>query len=228
LNDPQGLPAADAASEGGESTLVLLVRHGETDWNVDARIQGHTDIGLNARGRAQAAAAARALREVRIDAVYSSDLLRARETAAAIAAEHRLPLRLDAELRERAFGAFEGSSFAELEPLHPEACARWRQRDPEFAAPGGGERLDTFYSRVSAAVLRIGAAHSGQTLALVSHGGALDCLHRCATGQALDAPRTWELRNAAIHRVLVSDGRMTLVGWNDDAHLDAVLDESSA
>ena len=76
--------------------------------------------------------------------------------------------------------------------------------------------------------LRIAAAHPGQTLVIVTHGGALDCLHRCATGQSLDAPRTWELRNAAINRVLVAEDRMSLVGWNDGGHLDSGLDETGA
>ena len=210
-----------------EATLLLLIRHGETDWNATARIQGHTDIALNARGQAQAQAVAQALGEMRIHGVYASDLLRARETAAPIAAAQGLVPRTDPALRERAFGAFEGSSFAQLQDIHPDACMRWRKRDPSFAAPGGGERLDGFYARVTAAVLGIAERHPGQTLAIVTHGGALDCLHRCATGQALDAPRTWELRNAAINRVLAVDGRLILVGWNDSGHLDSVLVDCS-
>ncbi len=211
-----------------ETTLLLLIRHGETDWNATSRIQGHTDIALNARGQTQAASVAQALRETRIHGVYASDLLRARETAAPIAAAQGLVPRTDAALRERAFGAFEGSSFAQLQDTHPDECMHWRRRDPSFAAPGGGERLDAFYARVTAAVLGIAERHPGQTLAIVTHGGVLDCLHRCATGQALDAPRTWEMRNAAINRVLAVDGRLILVGWNDSGHLDSVLDETAA
>ena len=211
-----------------QATLLLLIRHGETDWNASARIQGHTDIALNARGQAQAEAAAEALRETRIHGVYASDLLRARETAAPIADAQGVGLRTDAALRERAFGSFEGSSFAQLQNTHPDDCMRWRQRDPSFAAPGGGERLDLFYARVTAAVLAIAERHPGQTLAIVTHGGALDCLYRCATSQGLDAPRTWELRNAAINRVLAVEGRLILVGWNDGGHLDCMLDETAA
>jgi probable phosphoglycerate mutase len=208
-----------------QATLLLLIRHGETDWNRGARIQGHTDIALNAVGHAQARAAAQALRETEIHAVYASDLLRACETAQPIAQAQGLPLHHDPDLRERAFGAFEGSSFAQLQELHPEACERWRKRDPSFAAPGG-ERLDDFYARVTAAVQRIAARHAGQTVAVITHGGALDCLHRAATSQSLGAPRTWDIRNAAINRILVAEGRMTLVGWNDGGHLDCGLDES--
>lgn len=211
-----------------EATQLLLIRHGETEWNAAARIQGHTDIALNSVGLAQAEALAAALADTRIDAVYSSDLLRARQTAAPLLRGRGLTMLLDRGLRERAFGSFEGSSFAELALRHADACERWRRRDPAFAAPGGGERLDAFYARVTTAALRIAAAHPGGCVALVSHGGALDCLHRCATGQQLDAPRTWVLRNAAINRVLVAEGRMTLIGWDDGAHLDAATDEASA
>lgn len=210
-----------------QATLLLLIRHGETEWNRSSRIQGHTDIALNARGQAQAVAVADALRDTEIHAIYASDLQRARETAAPIAAHQGLSLRTDAGLRERSFGAFEGSSFAQLQEIHPQECERWRRRDPTFAAPGG-ESLEVFYERVTSTVMRIATAHPGQTLAIVTHGGSLDCLHRCATGQSLDAPRTWELRNAAINRVLVADGRMILVGWNDGGHLDNVLDETGA
>ncbi len=210
-----------------QATRLFLIRHGETDWNADARIQGHTDISLNARGRAQARALAHALDGQTIDAIYASDLSRARETAAPLAAQAGLAPRLHAGLRERAFGDFEGSSFAQLQLAHPEACLRWRRRDPDFAAPGG-ERLDAFHARVTRTVLDIAAAHPGQVLAVVTHGGALDCLYRHATGQALDAARTWELRNAAINRVLVAGGQMTLIGWNDASHLDDVRDEQVA
>ena len=208
-----------------QATLLLLIRHGETEWNRDARIQGHTNITLSAQGHGQARAVAAALADTDIQAIYASDLLRALETAQSIAQAHGLPVHTDAGLRERAFGAFEGSSFAQLQAIHPEACERWRKRDPSFAAPGG-ERLDDFYARVTTTVLRIAANHAGQTVVIVSHGGVLDCLHRCATGQDLHAPRTWELRNAAINRVLVAEGRMTLVGWNDGGHLDSGLDEA--
>ncbi|OIQ94276.1 phosphoserine phosphatase 1 [mine drainage metagenome] len=210
-----------------QATLLLLIRHGETEWNRSARIQGHTDVALNARGQAQAEAVAEALGDTEIHAVYASDLLRARGTAMPIADRRGLALRTDAGLRERAFGSFEGRTFAQLQEIYPQECERWRRRDPGFAAPGG-ESLEAFYRRVTATVLRIAAAHPGQTLVIVTHGGALDCLHRCATGQSLDAPRTWELRNAAINRVLVAEDRMSLVGWNDGGHLDSGLDETGA
>ena len=211
-----------------QATLLLCIRHGETDWNATQRVQGHTDIALNRRGLAQAAALADALDSQVLHAVYSSDLQRARQTAEELARRRGLRLLTDARLRERAFGDFEGHSFAALEPVHAQDCLRWRRRDPEWGAPGGGEILQEFQERIHHAVLDLGRRHAGQTLALVTHGGALDCLYRLATGQELQAPRTWELRNAAINRLLVCEERISLVGWNDCGHLDQVLDETGA
>lgn len=211
-----------------QATLLLCIRHGETEWNATRRVQGHTDIPLNPRGRAQAAALAQALAGQPLHAIYSSDLTRARETAAPLAAHNGLQLRTDPRLRERGFGDFEGSSFTDLEPAHPEHCERWRQRDPDWGAPGGGEALRGFQQRVRDALLELAARHPGEVVAVVTHGGALDCVYRMATGLDLQAPRSFELRNAAINRVLVSEDRVSLVGWNDCGHLDGVLDEIGA
>jgi len=210
-----------------EATRLIAVRHGETAWNVDTRIQGHIDIGLNAKGLWQAAQAGRVLAEEPIAAVYSSDLTRARETAEAIAAPRGLPVRLDATLRERAFGSFEGRTFAEIEIDLPEQALRWRKRDPAFA-PDGGESLLTFRERITGTVARIAALHPGELIAVVAHGGVMDVLYRAATGQELQAPRTWQLTNAAINRLLWTPQGLSLVGWGDDAHLAHALDESSS
>ena len=211
-----------------EVTRVVLVRHGETEWNVGLRIQGHLDIPLNDTGREQARRVGAALADEGLQAVYSSDLQRAAHTAEAIARAAGLTVQLDRGLRERAFGAFEGLSFKEVEARHPEDARRWRQREPGFA-PGGGEALADFFERCRSTALAIAARHPGQSIALVAHGGVLDCLYRAATHVALDAPRTWHLGNAAINRLLVAGGGLTLVGWNDDAHLGpAATDQTSS
>ena len=210
-----------------EATRLLLIRHGETDWNATQRIQGHTDIPLNATGQRQAARMAQALAHEELAAVYSSDLLRAAATAAPLAQAAGLPVVHDRALRERHFGAFEGASFLEIEQRWPDDARRWRQRDPAFA-PGGGESLLQFYDRVVAATLRLAAGHPGQAIALVAHGGVLDCLYRAATRIALDAPRSWQLGNASINRLLHSPEGLVLVGWNDTRHLDADNDDGSA
>ncbi|MFY9512204.1 MAG: histidine phosphatase family protein, partial [Rubrivivax sp.] len=121
-----------------ETTRLVVIRHGETAWNAELRIQGHTDIPLNDTGRWQAARMAAALADEGLSAVYSSDLQRAADTAAALAAAAGLQVVHDAGLRERHFGAFEGATFREIEQRWPEDARRWRQREPGFA-PGGGE-----------------------------------------------------------------------------------------
>ena len=206
-----------------QTTRILAIRHGETAWNRDARIQGYLDIPLNDAGQRQAERLADALADEALQAVYSSDLMRARETARALAERRGLPLQLDEGLRERSFGIFEGRSFAELEQVYPDQTLRWRRRDPDFG-PEGGERLDAFYARCVAVWSRIAAAHAGQTIAIVSHGGVLDSLYRAATRVALQAPRTWSVANTSVNRLLyVNDGTdagFTLVGWGDVQHLD--------
>lgn len=211
-----------------EATRLIAVRHGETAWNTEARIQGHLDIGLNEKGRWQALQLRRALAEEEFCAVYASDLARARDTAAAIAGPRAMPVQADTGLRERSFGRFEGRRFAEIEAESPELALRWRRRDPAFA-PEGGESLVVFRQRVMACAARIAARHPGQQVLLVAHGGVMDLLYRAATGQELAAPRTWQLGNAAINRLLWSPQGFALVGWGDDAHLaGATLDEPGA
>lgn len=201
-----------------EPTRIILVRHGQTSWNADARIQGHTDIALNEQGRWQAQRAGLALADEGLSAVYSSDLQRAHETAQAIARAAGLEVRTAVALRERAFGAFEGRTFVEIEQTWPEAAQRWRRRDPAFGPPGG-ETLQAFFERSVQAVHELAQHHPGESIVMVAHGGVLDCLYRAATGQSLDAPRTWEIGNAMINRLLKAGRVLTLVGWADAGHL---------
>jgi probable phosphoglycerate mutase len=200
-------------------TRVLAIRHGETAWNVDGRIQGQLDVPLNDMGRWQVHRLALALADENIAAIYASDLLRALETAQAVARASGDAIVTDAGLRERGFGVFEGLSYAQINALWPELAERWRRRDPEFGAPGG-ETLNQFYARSIATATRLAALHPGQTIALVSHGGVMDCLYRAAARVALDAPRSWQLGNAAINRLLYTPQGFTLVGWSDNYHLD--------
>ena len=209
-----------------KATHIIAIRHGETAWNRETRIQGHRDIPLNAVGLAQAQRVAQALQGEAIDAIYSSDLSRARQTAEAIAATTGAPLQLDAGLRERAFGVFEGQTWQEISERWPVEAALWRSRDLGFAADGGGESLPTFFARCVGAVERLASRHPGQTLVIVAHGGVLDCLYRASTRLALDAARSWTLGNASINRLLHCGEGFSLIGWNDDFHLaHLTLDE---
>ena len=209
----------------GEVTRVLAVRHGETAWNVENRIQGQLDVPLNELGHWQAQQLALAMSGESIDAIYTSDLRRTIETAAPVAQACKLTCVTDPGLRERGFGVFEGLTFTEIEERWPEQSARWRRREPDFGAEGG-ETLNEFYSRSVATATRLATAHLGQTIMIVTHGGVLDCLYRAASRVALDAPRSWQIGNASVNRLLFTPQGFTLVGWSDNHHLEgASLDE---
>lgn len=214
-----------------DATRLIVVRHGETAWNVDTRIQGHTDIALNDTGQWQAARVGEALAGEAVRAVYSSDLQRARHTAQAIASslrvEPRPGVREHRGLRERGFGHFEGLTFAEIEARWPDDAKAWRTRDPHWT-PQGGESLLQVRERALQTVSLIAQQHAGDLIVLVSHGGLLDAIYRLATGQDVQAPRTWALRNAAINRLLWTPQGLSLVGWDDGSHLEISRDESTA
>ena len=123
-----------------DPTRVFLLRHGQTAWNAEMRIQGQLDIPLDDTGLWQAQRLALALSGEHLDAVYSSDLQRARQTAAPLAAAAGLPVQLDPGLRERGFGSWEGHTYAEMEQRYPLETRRWRQRDPDFG-PGHGNAV---------------------------------------------------------------------------------------
>lgn len=209
-----------------EPTRIIAIRHGETAWNVTTRIQGQLDISLNERGSWQAAQLALALADEPIAAIYASNLTRAWETAQAVSEQLQVAITPETGLRERGFGEFEGRTFAEIEVELPDQARRWRLRDPTFA-PAGGETLVALRERVLEATARLAARHPGELIALVGHGGVMDVLYRAATGQAIDAPRTWALGNAVINRLLWTPQGLTLVGWSDTRHLDgqSLLDD---
>lgn len=211
-----------------ETTRIVAIRHGETAWNVDTRIQGQLDVGLNATGRWQAHRAALALAGETIAAVYSSDLLRAWDTALSVATAVGQDVVTDEGLRERGFGVFEGKTFAEIGEKWPDQALLWRRRDPEFA-PEGGENLLQFRNRILHTVEQLASRHLGQQIVLVAHGGVMDVLYRAATRQEVQAPRTWDLGNATINRLLWTPQGLSIVGWADTHHLDenSALDEFS-
>ena len=172
------------------ATRIIAIRHGETTWNVDGRIQGHLDIPLNDTGLWQAEQAGRALEGESIAAIYSSDLQRAYATAEAVARTTGAPLTPVPGLRERSFGSFQGRTFQQIETESPEQALRWRKRDPHFVPDGGGESLDMLRERIAVTVDGIAARHAGEQIVLVAHGGVMDVLYRLATRLDLQAPRT--------------------------------------
>ena len=212
-----------------EPTRILAIRHGETAWNVDTRLQGHLDIPLNETGLSQAQHLARALAESEaMDAVYASDLSRALTTAQAIAQVVGQTVTTHVGLRERHFGAFQGRTYHEIETELPDHAWHWRKRTPDWTPPGGGESLVALRERVVATVHDIAARHSGQNIVLVAHGGVLDILYRAATRLTLQAPRTWQLTNTAVNRLLWTPEGLTLVGWGDTRHLETLGKEETS
>jgi len=145
-------------------TELLLVRHGETDWNREHRVQGHTDVPLNAVGRAQAEALAESLADALLAGVYSSDLARARQTAEIVSRHQGLAVVLEPGLREKNFGSWEGLTDVEIADRFPESVrGRW----------GDGESTEDVAARVLPAIERIRARHPGESVLVVSHGGPI-------------------------------------------------------
>ena len=210
-----------------QATRIIAIRHGETAWNVDTRIQGQLNVELNETGRWQAGRVAKALVGERIAAIYASDLLRAWETARSIADATAGPLHAHEGLRERGFGVFQGKTFSEIEATWPDQALRWRKRDPHWA-PEGGESLLDVRQRILQTLGEVASRHMGDQIVLVAHGGVMDVLYRAAPGQDVQAARTWNLGNTAINRLLWTPQGLSLVGWADTRHLEAAgLDESS-
>ena len=169
-------------------TLVLVARHGETDWNAEHRFQGHADRPLNERGRAQAESLADLLDGVPLAAVVSSDLLRARETAELVAARHDLCVRVEPDLREVDVGTWTGRTEPELREAEPEAYARWRTGLPGWS---GGETYEQMAVRVVAALLRLAADYEdeGRPILLVGHGATIRAYEAATTGEGQQAVR---------------------------------------
>ncbi|MET0982330.1 MAG: histidine phosphatase family protein [Telluria sp.] len=216
------------------TTRIALIRHGETAWNAERRLQGHLDIDLNDEGRRQAAALAAALAGDRergnFDVLASSDLARAAQTAKALGEVLHLPLYIDGRLRERCYGGFEGLLYTEIAERYPREFAAWQGRDIDGTLPPGqnrGETFREFYDRVISAILGWAADNPGKSLALVAHGGVLECAYRAALGLSLETPRDFKVLNASVNRFIVQDGKLELVSWGEVGHLEqpAVLDD---
>jgi probable phosphoglycerate mutase len=211
-------------------TEILLIRHGETDWNAARRLQGHLDIPLNEEGMRQAAALGAALSDEPLDAIYASDLSRALVTATPLAEARGMRVQTDVRLRERCYGAFEGLLYGEIGARYPDAWRAFRARDADARFPEGdrpSETLREFSARSVQAVTSIAAKHVGQRIAIVAHGGVLECVYRVANNIGLVAPRDFEIRNASINRLRWDGIGLTVLHWSDTSYLDTpVLDET--
>lgn len=216
-----------------QKTELLLIRHGETAWNAVRRLQGHLDIDLNAEGERQAQALGLHLAHQNLAAIISSDLQRALHTAQAIAQHQETDVQVDVRLRERCFGDFEGKLYSELPKLYPAEYALWRSRDPDLHFPAKpddpnnrGESIREFHQRVISCLHDYAERYAGQRVALVAHGGVLECAWREATGLPLNAERAVTIFNASINHFRFEDNRLHLIEWGEVAHLETeVRDE---
>jgi 2,3-bisphosphoglycerate-dependent phosphoglycerate mutase len=213
-------------------TEILLIRHGETAWNAIKRLQGHIDVPLNEEGERQAAALGVALLNEPLDAIISSDLQRARQTAHEIAALRGITVQTDPGLRERCYGAFEGLLYSEIQGRYPDAYTAWQSRDLDARFPDGvqkGETLREFSERIISTIARLAADGKYRKLALVAHGGVLECAYRAAKGLGYAHKRDFDIFNASVNRFRWDGQSLQLMQWGDISHLRtmemAVLDE---
>ena len=228
-------------------TELLIIRHGETDWNRQHRFQGQIDVPLNATGRQQAERLAQALAQEPMDAVLASDLQRAQATAQAVvqavrrtaarpAAMTTAPLSTPAARhtvlveplwREQSFGVLEGLDVPTIQREHAPLWSRWIRHEADYALPGGGESNQAFHDRVLRALAATVDAHAGQRVAVFTHGGVLDMLWRAAQGLPLHGPRVCAIPNTGINRLRWADGRLHIVRWAQDDHLLGLPEQPS-
>ena len=208
------------------TTRFCLVRHGETDWNAERRLQGHTDIELNTRGIAQAAQMAHTLKRINLpfDVLYTSDLQRAAKTAKAIEDLYKTSAIVSAGLRERHLGALQGLTTDEAPSLEPELWQSHLSRNIQENLRNG-ESIQQFADRIHLALEQIREQHLGKTILLVSHGGALDMMYRIASNQALDSEKAVTVPNASLNWISHNGIAWKVDGWADTSHLeDLALD----
>ena len=203
---------------------LCMVRHGETAWNAEGRVQGQLDIPLSDTGHAQARALARALAEEKFDALYSSDLARVQQTARPLASLLHMSPVLDARLRERHYGIFQGMTYTEARERMPEDFLRFKNKDPGYDFRTG-ESLHAFSDRVMGFVKELLEKERGRNVLVFTHGGVLEILYRHATNRGLTTPRDFEIPNAALNRLEHGAGAWKVLCWADVGHLAAALDD---
>lgn len=209
------------------STQICFIRHGETAWNAERRMQGHLDIPLNTTGLDQAARLSTAVVQSKIsfDAIYSSDLERALHTAQAVAEKLALPITITPSLRERHVGQLQGLLLAEAPRVLPDIWQSHLARELDHDL-GGGESIRSFHRRMQSVLEQLLEEHRGQSVLAVSHGGSLDMVYRIVTSQALDAERVAVVPNTSLNWIEHDGLSWHILRWADTSHLNqAALDD---
>lgn len=201
---------------------LLIVRHGETEWNAEGRIQGHTDIGLSEKGRQQARSVARRLVDVPIDVAHCSDLSRTCETAKIILGERAIPLQLTPKLREYHKGVFEGLTAVEMKDRYPDLYAASLLPDLDFA-PTGGESIRQTSARMADFVAQVKEHHLDDTMLIVGHGGSLRALIVALLALPLEATWRFVMANCSLSIIDTYPDNAVLRLYNDVSHLDGLV-----
>ena len=204
-----------------ESTKVILIRHGETEWNLSGRWQGHADSALSERGVSQAVALGERMKKESIDHFYTSDLERARHTSRLVGEPSGWVAEPMESLRERDLGVLEGLTTDEMIDKFPNEYKSFRNDGSDYQVPDG-ESFRQFYERCSQALEEVSFRHSGKRIGLVTHGGFLGAIFRYVLKIPLDAERNYVLLNCSVNRLEKTDKGWNLISWGDVAHLDGL------
>ena len=200
-----------------------MVRHGETQWNVERRVQGWGDSPLTAKGLAQADAIGKRLARERFDTLVASDLGRAHETARRIASHCGLPVVIDPRLRERNFGVGEGMNYDDIDRAWPQVFSRERETTNPDLVITGGESRRQFHDRIHAAFEALAREHEGKRVAVVTHGGVLATLYRVVHGIPVAHAHRVAISNAAYNAVAFDADAWTLEAWDETDHLPGAV-----
>ncbi|MGH7795497.1 MAG: histidine phosphatase family protein [Candidatus Binatia bacterium] len=201
-----------------QRTQLIIVRHGQTEWNIKGIRQGHLDSRLTERGVAQAKALAQRLARERFAALYSSDLGRAVQTAMTIADLTGHEIVTDPHLRERHLGIFQGLNGNEILEKYPEERRMLRTMGPDYVIPGG-ESMRQQVERNVAHLNNLARKHVGETIVVVTHGGVVSGFFRHTLEIPLDAPRRFEFVNAGLNVFTYEEEYWMLLTWGDVSHL---------
>ena len=209
-----------------KDTRVIAIRHGETVWNLEGREMGQKDSPLTPKGGAQADALSTRLAGVTFQALYSSDLGRALDTARCIAKKHEIDVVPDARLRERNMGIFEGLTIPEMREQHPDVRREYEQTGGSFVIPNG-ESGDQRQARSVACFEELAQRHVGETIVIVTHGGVLAGVFQHVLGLPFESGRSFKRSNASLSVFLYRTSGWFLETWNDTSHLQEadVLDD---
>lgn len=202
-------------------TKLIVIRHGETEWNLEGRWQGHKNSPLTANGINQAKAVAKHLANYDISVIYASDLGRAFQTAQHISEATKAKIFTDTRLRERNAGVFQGLTKDDLKEQFPDEFKIYREAGPEYVIPGG-ESATQRYEKVVQCIHEIAETHPGRSVVIVTHGGVLNGIFRYVIGLPLDAPSTFKLWNTGINSFSCENGRWKLLSFGETYHLNSI------